>query len=280
MSVEDESLYQRALALVLEHQKASTSWLQRQLVVGYNSAARFIERMEVEGAVGSPDHVGRREVLRPPSAALPGSSASPASPWDRNSGRYDTLTSASLPIGGEAPVISAHITLPDAEPVEVDGDIVRIAGELVAALGLEGARRTVRSAAETQGVVQPTKSAGSKASHLEQIVERAEGLLAHREMVNTEIRDLFKFAKDIGLDPPSIRACIKARETDQDKRFEREATLAVYRHALGIEDPDFVVELPPPATPPPSRERRLTAKEKAYQETLASVAASRAILIQ
>lgn len=277
MSVEDEPLYQRALALVLEHRRASTSWLQRQLVVGYNSAARFIERMEVEGAVGSPDHVGRREVLRPPSATLPGSSVSP---WDRNSGRYDTLTTASLPMGGEAPVISNHIESPATEPVEVDRDIVRIAGELVAALGLEGARRTVRSAAETQGVVQPTKSAGSKASHLEQIVERAEGLLAHREMVNTEIRDLFKFAKDIGLDPPSIRACIKARETDQDKRFESEATLAVYRHALGIEDPDFVVELPPPATPPPPKERKLTAKEKAYQETLASVAASRAILIQ
>lgn len=280
MSAEDESLYQRALALVLEHHKASTSWLQRQLSVGYNSAARFIERMEIEGAVGRPDHVGRREVLRPPSSALPGSSILPASPWDRNSGRYDTPSSAPPPIGDEAPVASATVVLPAPEPIEFGDDVTRIAGELVAALGLEGARRTVRSAAETQGVVQPAKSAGSKASHLEQIVERAEGLLAHREMVNTEIRDLFKFAKDIGLDPASIRACIKVREMDQDKRFEREATLAVYRHALGIEDPDFVIELPPPATPPPPRERKLTAKEKAYQETLASVAASRAVLIQ
>ena len=104
--------------------------------------------------------------------------------------------------------------------------------------------------------------------------------MAHREMVNAEIRDLFKFAKDIGLAPPAIRACISARAMDQDKRFEGEATLAVYRHALGIEDPDFVIELPPPATAPPPRERKLTAKEKAYQETLASVAASRAVLIQ
>ena len=44
-------------------QKASTSYVQRQLRVGYNSAARLIERMEQEGKVGPPDHVGRRDVL-------------------------------------------------------------------------------------------------------------------------------------------------------------------------------------------------------------------------
>ena len=44
-------------------QKASTSYLQRQLRVGYNNAARLIERMEQDGFVSKPDHVGRREVL-------------------------------------------------------------------------------------------------------------------------------------------------------------------------------------------------------------------------
>ena len=42
------------------------SYIQRQLRVGYNSAARLIERMEKEGKVGMPDHVGRREVLIDP----------------------------------------------------------------------------------------------------------------------------------------------------------------------------------------------------------------------
>jgi S-DNA-T family DNA segregation ATPase FtsK/SpoIIIE len=45
---------------------ASTSYLQRQLRVGYNNAARLIERMEKEGVVSAPDHVGRREVLVDP----------------------------------------------------------------------------------------------------------------------------------------------------------------------------------------------------------------------
>jgi S-DNA-T family DNA segregation ATPase FtsK/SpoIIIE len=60
----DAKLYRKACQLVFENQKASTSWLQRQLRIGYNSAARLIERMENEGLVGAPNHVGRREVLR------------------------------------------------------------------------------------------------------------------------------------------------------------------------------------------------------------------------
>ncbi|ODU21134.1 MAG: cell division protein FtsK [Sphingomonas sp. SCN 67-18] len=59
----EDQLYRRALQIVAESQKASTSYVQRQLRVGYNSAARLIERMEQEGMVGRPDHVGRREVL-------------------------------------------------------------------------------------------------------------------------------------------------------------------------------------------------------------------------
>jgi DNA segregation ATPase FtsK/SpoIIIE, S-DNA-T family len=62
-SAEDQQ-YRRAIQFVCESQKASTSWLQRQMRIGYNSAARLIERMEKDGIVGRPDHVGRREVLR------------------------------------------------------------------------------------------------------------------------------------------------------------------------------------------------------------------------
>jgi S-DNA-T family DNA segregation ATPase FtsK/SpoIIIE len=62
----ETQLYRKALQIVAESQKASVSYLQRQLRVGYNSAARLIERMEKEGLVGQPDHVGRREVLIDP----------------------------------------------------------------------------------------------------------------------------------------------------------------------------------------------------------------------
>jgi S-DNA-T family DNA segregation ATPase FtsK/SpoIIIE len=60
----DAKLFRKACQLVFESQKASTSWLQRQMRIGYNSAARLIEQMEEQGLVGAPNHVGRREVLR------------------------------------------------------------------------------------------------------------------------------------------------------------------------------------------------------------------------
>ncbi len=59
----ETQLYRKGVQIVAESQKASTSYLQRQLRIGYNSAARLIERMEKDGLVGQPDHVGRREVL-------------------------------------------------------------------------------------------------------------------------------------------------------------------------------------------------------------------------
>ncbi|WP_420137898.1 DNA translocase FtsK [Sphingomonas sp.] len=62
----ETATYRKAVQLVVENRKASTSWLQRQLRVGYNSAARLIERMEKQGIISTPDHVGRREVLIEP----------------------------------------------------------------------------------------------------------------------------------------------------------------------------------------------------------------------
>ncbi|MEO7409937.1 MAG: DNA translocase FtsK 4TM domain-containing protein [Sphingomicrobium sp.] len=59
----ETQLYRKAIQTVAESQKASTSYIQRQLRIGYNSAARLIERMEKDGLVGQPDHVGRRDVL-------------------------------------------------------------------------------------------------------------------------------------------------------------------------------------------------------------------------
>lgn len=60
----EERKYRQACQVVVENQKASGSWLQRQMGVGYNTAAKWIERMEGEGLVGPANHVGRREIYR------------------------------------------------------------------------------------------------------------------------------------------------------------------------------------------------------------------------
>ena len=60
----EERKYRQACQIVFENQKASGSWLQRQMGVGYNTAAKWIERMEEDGFVGPANHVGRREIYR------------------------------------------------------------------------------------------------------------------------------------------------------------------------------------------------------------------------
>jgi S-DNA-T family DNA segregation ATPase FtsK/SpoIIIE len=49
--------------IVIRERKASTSFIQRHLQIGYNRAARLIERMEAEGVISAANHVGKREVL-------------------------------------------------------------------------------------------------------------------------------------------------------------------------------------------------------------------------
>ena len=59
-----DELYQTAVGIVKSEKKASTSFLQRKLQIGYNRAARIIDMMEEEGIVSKANHVGKRDVLQ------------------------------------------------------------------------------------------------------------------------------------------------------------------------------------------------------------------------
>jgi S-DNA-T family DNA segregation ATPase FtsK/SpoIIIE len=58
-----DELYDKAVHIVLTDKKASTSYVQRRLAIGYNKAASLIERMEKEGVISAPNHSGKREIL-------------------------------------------------------------------------------------------------------------------------------------------------------------------------------------------------------------------------
>jgi S-DNA-T family DNA segregation ATPase FtsK/SpoIIIE len=58
-------LFSQAVAIVKRDRKASTSYIQRRLQIGYNRAATLMERMELEGIVGQANHAGKREILVP-----------------------------------------------------------------------------------------------------------------------------------------------------------------------------------------------------------------------
>ncbi len=60
---EEGDHYEQAIAVVLRDRKASTSYIQRRLQIGYNKAASLMERMEQEGIVGPANHAGKREIL-------------------------------------------------------------------------------------------------------------------------------------------------------------------------------------------------------------------------
>ncbi len=60
---EDDALFAEAAQIVIREQRASTSYLQRCLKIGYNKAAGLIDRLEEEGIISAPNHAGKREVL-------------------------------------------------------------------------------------------------------------------------------------------------------------------------------------------------------------------------
>ena len=59
----DDDMYDKAVYIVTTTRNASISWVQRQLRIGYNRAARLVEEMEKQGVVSPPDHTNKREVL-------------------------------------------------------------------------------------------------------------------------------------------------------------------------------------------------------------------------
>ena len=82
----EHGLFDQAVALVAREGKASTSFIQRHLQIGYNRAAKLIEQMEKEGVVSAANHVGKREVLvrrrrglKPMTGGLGGTARSPHS---------------------------------------------------------------------------------------------------------------------------------------------------------------------------------------------------------
>jgi S-DNA-T family DNA segregation ATPase FtsK/SpoIIIE len=61
-----DDLYDRAVAIVTRDRKASTSYIQRRLQIGYNRAASLMEKMEREGVVTAANHAGKRDILAAP----------------------------------------------------------------------------------------------------------------------------------------------------------------------------------------------------------------------
>ncbi len=59
----EDQLYERAIGILVLSGRGSTAFLQRKLGIGYNAAARLIERAEQDGVIAKPNHVGKRDLI-------------------------------------------------------------------------------------------------------------------------------------------------------------------------------------------------------------------------
>ena len=64
ISNNNDELYNKAVEIVLKQQKVSTSFIQRYLQIGYNRAARIVEKMEEDGIITEANNAGKRHVLK------------------------------------------------------------------------------------------------------------------------------------------------------------------------------------------------------------------------
>lgn len=141
------------------------------------------------------------------------------------------------------------------------------------------AREAAIAEAEASGAARARREGRideESATVLDQLAERALMLLARRDAINQDIRDLFGFAGDIGFHKSALRGAINDMRKTPDARKEAEAQREIYRAALGVEGPDFVIALPRASATAPKAERRITAKEKAFQDAMLLAHASSA----
>lgn len=190
----DQGMLQRAVNLVWAENNASTSFLQRRLGIGYNAAARLIERMEELAIVSKPNHVGKREVRSP----------------DDLKATLDFKALITTIVGeDQAPGVIAAIV----------SDLRKKQKEESAMAG------TGHNSADPYAVT---------ADELRQFIERFEQLEAEKKDVLEQQKQLMAEAKGRGYDTKVMRKVIALRKRKPDEVAEEEAVLEIYKSALGM----------------------------------------------
>lgn len=213
----EEGQFSRAVKEVWEHGVASTSFIQRRLGIGYNKAARIIERMEHLSIVSKANHVGKRTVRSP-----------------------EDLRKA---LGIRA------------EVMEIVGNDEEQAAVLMRAL-LEGLRHIETEVAAKGPSLTPKQVEAMQkkksdpnapefqsvndhnyavtADELRQFIEQFEHLEAEKRDLAEQQKDVMSEAKARGYDTKVLKKVIALRKRDKDDIAEEEAILELYKTALGM----------------------------------------------
>ena len=208
LNSEGDALYFRAAALVVKEGKVSTSFVQRRLAIGYNKAARLVERMEEQGIVSPVNHIGKREVAT-----------------------VETIRAA----------LAMQAAIPEDADQAAILEALASASDDIAAKALKSAHKKQR---ESQG--KPPMKADPEfdnaadssyrvtAGEIRQFVERIERLEAEKKDIAEQIREVYAETKSRGYDQKALRAIVSLRKRDKDEIAEQEAGLEMYKEALGM----------------------------------------------
>lgn len=203
-----DALYFRAAAIVVAEGKASTSFIQRKLAIGYNKAARLVERLEEKGIVSAPDHVGKREVAT-----------------------VDTIRA----------VIALHASIPSDADRDTIVKMLTAATDDIAAKALkEKHEEQRRKSGKPPMKADPDfdKAADNSyrvtAGELRQFIERFERLDEEKKTIAEQQKEVMAEAKSRGYDTKVLRKIISLRKRDANDIAEEDAVLEMYKEALGM----------------------------------------------
>lgn len=210
-----ETQFETAVLTVWKEGKASTSLIQRALSIGYNKAAKLVERMEEIGVVSPANHVGKRDVFS---------------------------TKAMLHTLGERGYETSDLQSMDGLPL-----IRAINAIVIREEALENAAESSLTKMETEArkgrppmkddpdfKKHNTETYRITAAELRSFIERAERLIEEKSGIMDQIKEVMAEAKARGYDVKVIKKLIALRKRHADDIAEEQAVLEMYKEALGM----------------------------------------------
>lgn len=240
----DADLFRQAVMEVWASGNASTSFIQRKLNIGYNKAARLIERMEEMAVVSKANHVGKREVRSPDDLRKALAIRDEVIDIvEGDEGKAKIMLDALVSGLRATPETSATMAVQTADgTITVPFDPATLRASVKA--HLEGKPLT-RAQIEAMQKHKPNPDAPElppihdhhyavTADELRQFIERAEQLEREKKDIADQEKDLFAEAKGRGYDTKVMRKVIALRKRKPDEIAEEEAVLESYKAALGM----------------------------------------------
>lgn len=242
----DRDLYAKAVHHVTFDRKASTSYIQRRLQIGYNTAAAIMEEMEKNGVVGPCNHVGKRDILvgppdvnaePAPAAATPAPEAEPVpalKPKPAYAGPVQRFTCSGCDATADGPA--------DALPDSWHWQTTARLGEVPRChdCAIKNASRIATGRMSTEEIlnagadgapVDPVNAAAQ--GELRSFIERLERLFEDMATIQGDAKEVKGEAKGRGYDVKIIMMVIRARRKDKIKRQEEQDLFDLYMSAIG-----------------------------------------------